>query len=75
MVVFLKKDKDVGGKFRYELAIETAKPGPTIIWGAAPELPQLEGSIDPVSKSKISKLLDAASDRNQWSKGTIDLTK
>ena len=75
VVVFLKKDKDVGGKFRYELAIETAKPGPTIIWGAAPELPQLEGSIDPVSKSKISKLLDAASDRNQWSKGTIDLTK
>jgi len=74
VVVFPSKDKE-DGKFRYELAIETATPGPTIIWGAAPELGQMEGSIDPVSRSKMSKLLDAASDRNQWSKGTIDLTK
>ena len=65
----------VGGKSPYRLAIETASPGPTVVWGEAPELPSMEGSIDPVSRSKISKLLDAASDRNQWSKGTIDLTK
>ena len=65
----------VGGKSPYRLAIETASPGPTIRWGEAPELPSMEGSIDPVSRSKISKLLDAASDRNQWSKGLIDLTK
>jgi hypothetical protein len=65
----------VGGKSPYRLAIETASPGPTVVWGEAPELPSMEGSIDPVSRSKISKLLDAASDRNQWSKGLIDLTK
>lgn len=65
----------VGGKSPYRLAIETAAPGPTVVWGEAPELPSMEGSIDPVSRSKISKLLDAASDRNQWSKGLIDLTK
>jgi len=65
----------VGGKSPYRLAIETASPGPTVVWGEAPELPPMEGSIDPVSRSKISKLLDAASDRNQWSKGLIDLTK
>jgi|694.fasta_scaffold03501_16 hypothetical protein len=65
----------VGGKSPYRLAIETASSGPTVVWGEAPELPSMEGSIDPVSRSKISKLLDAASDRNQWSKGLIDLTK
>ena len=65
----------VGGKSPYRLAIETAAPGPTVVWGEAPELPSMEGWIDPVSRSKISKLLDAASDRNQWSKGLIDLTK
>ena len=65
----------VSGKSPYRLAIETASPGPTVVWGEAPELPSMEGSIDPVSRSKISKLLDAASDRNQWSKGLIDLTK
>ena len=72
VVVFPSKDKDAG-KRGYGLAIETA--GPTFFWGAAPELPQMEGSIDPVSQSKISKLLDAASDRNQWSRENIDLTK
>ncbi len=63
------------GKSRYWLAIETATPGPTVIWGEAPEITQMEGAIDTVSQSKISKLLDAASDRNQWSRGKIDLTK
>lgn len=73
VVVFPRKDD--AGKLRYELAIETAPPGPTIRWGAAPELPQMEGAVDSTSQSKMSKLFDAASDRNQWSKETIDLTK
>lgn len=59
------------GKSRWNLEIETnGGKGPRIIWGNAPGF---EGMREPSASEKLRKLIDAVSDRSQWSKAQINL--
>jgi hypothetical protein len=64
------------GKSAWKFELVTAggpnKPGPRILWGCP--LGQ-EGLAEPAAQAKLTRLLDAASDRNAWSQEVIDLSK
>jgi hypothetical protein len=66
----------VQGKPGWRFELITAgggdRTGPRIYWGCA--LGQ-EGITEPAPLTKLTKLLDAASDRTLWSQPSIDLTK
>ena len=57
---------------RWLLSIDTHGNGPHILWGSAPGM---EAPSEPKYDSKLRKLLELASDRNEWSKDVIDLTQ
>ncbi len=64
-------------KTRWMLTIETKgdgaqTDGPRILWGSSPGLESLR---EPKYEEKLTRLLDIASDRVQWSQSSIDLTK
>ncbi|XZE36754.1 hypothetical protein SH501x_002338 [Pirellulaceae bacterium SH501] len=58
-------------KTRWLLEIET-QGGPRILWGSAPGM---ESIHEPSFKDKYSRLKDIASNRDEWSKGQIDLSR
>lgn len=62
----------VTDRTRWSLSIETHDQGPRIIWGSAPGM---EGTNEPRYDAKLTRLLELASDRSEWSKDIIDLTQ